>query len=256
MKRAVLIFQTLSSVTLLSVTLLSVTLVLIPALPARAQSGHAQAVELWVNQLRGQRGLPALQLDPFLRRAAADYGRELAGAGVLSHVDQRGGRALDRLHAHGDTASLVGEILGSGADLQLLIPAWENSLSHRDVLANPLWTHCGAAAVPHADTMIWVILFASRRIDPLDISASKDGYRVCGRLRSLEAEEPVLLSGTRNIVPQRWDPPTREFCFIIPAERGAIYHRLGYRSEGGALVVTDTFFPDRYATSDRAEELR
>ena len=240
-------------------------LVLLFPLVAPAAFGEgAETAEVlaWVNPLRAQRGLPELDRDPLLERTAAAYAADLERRGVLSHVDERGRRALERFHAAGGTTVLVGEILGGGAALPSVTAAWEASAGHREVVLNPLWTHCGAAAFRSDAAAVWVVLFTCHRIYPLEILRRTDCYLVRGRLNSARVEEPILLSGIETIDPLHWDSASGEFSFSIPLNREEIYHRLGYRSPGGGLVVTNTFYPLEAAvtsgavTSDRESELR
>ena len=214
------------------------------------------AVPAWLDRIRAQKGLPILRVDPVLERSAADYAAELAESGVLSHVDALGRRALQRVRDHGGTAVLIGEILGSGPDVRSIISAWEQSISHSEVVVNSLWTHYGVASVPHDRNRVWVVLFASHRIYPLEICGTADGYLVRGVLTAEEAEEPLLFSGIDKLPLTDWDPFDREFSFLIPTDRQSTYHRLGYRSKAGGLVITNTFYPQRIATSDQGREPR
>jgi uncharacterized protein YkwD len=236
---------------------------LVPLVPygAFGETTNAAGVLAWLNQLRGQRGLSELATDPLLGQTAAAYAADLARRELLSHVDQWGRRALERFQASGGTTVLVGEILGSGAELASVIAAWEASPSHREVVLNPLWTHCGAAAAQSGSTAVWVVLFTSNRIYPLRIQRSADGYLIRGRFTSALAEQPILLSGVETIDPLHWDAASGEFSFSIPFDREEIYCRLGYRSQEGGLVVTNTFYPIRAVTSeavtsDREKESR
>jgi len=228
---------------------------------AFAEGANAAAVLVWVNHLRAQRGLPELDRDPLLERTAAAYAVDLKRRGVLSHVDERGRRALERFHAAGGTTVLVGEILGGGAALPSVTAAWEASAGHREVVLNPLWTHCGAAVFRSGAAAVWVVLFTCHRIYPMEILHRTDGYLIRGRFTSARVEEPILLSGIETIDPLHWDSASGEFSFSVPLDREEIYHRLGYRSPGGGLVVTNTFYPleaatSEAATSDRGRELR
>ena len=214
------------------------------------------AVPTWLNRMRAGQGLSVLRVDPVLEEAAAEYAADLAERGVLSHVDALGRRALQRVRDHGGTAVLIGEILGSGPDFQSVTSAWQQSISHREIAANPLWTHYGAASAPHGRNRVWVVLFAGHRIYPLEICGTADGYLVRGVLTTAEAEEPLLFSGLELLPLTDWDPSGREFSFLIPTDRQSTYHRLGYRSQTGVLVITNTFYPQRIATSDRGREPR
>jgi hypothetical protein len=161
---------------------------------------------------------------------------------------------------------LVGELLGSGAASASVIAAWEASAGHREVVLNPLWTHCGIAVERSGTTSVWVVLFTSHRVYPLQILPSAQGYLIRGRLASVRAQEPVLISGIQPIDPLHWDSASGEFAFFVSGEREEIYHRLGYRSIDGALVVTNTFYPvaclgskateSEAVTSDRERESR
>jgi hypothetical protein len=101
-----------------------------------------------------------------------------------------------------------------------------------------------------------VVLFASHRIYPLEIRGGADGYLVHGVLTAAEAEEPLLYSGIELIPLSDWNPSGREFSYLIPPERRNLYHRLGYRSQTGDLVITNTFYLQGVATSDRGREPR
>ena len=239
---------------------------LLPAPAAHAEGADRAGVLAWVNGLRTQRGLPQLGVDPLLEEAAAAYAADLGRRGVLSHVDELGRRALERVHAAGGTTVLVGEILGSGAALRSVAAAWEASTDHREIVLNPLWTHCGSAALGYGTTAVWVVLFTSHRIWPLEILHCDGGYLIRGRLAAAGAEAPVLLSGIEPVDPLHWNPSSRQFSFFVPTERERIYPRLGYRSGEDALVVTNTFYPLRAVqsqaaasdalTSDRERECR
>ena len=227
-----------------------------------AEAAEAPAVLAWVNRLRAQRGLSKLGTDPLLEKTAAAYVVDLAERGILSHVDKQGRRALQRFRAYGGTTVLVGEILGSAATLRPVTAAWQASAEHLEVVLNPLWTHCGAATAQRAGSNpVWVVLFTRHRIDPLEILRCPEGYLIRGRLTDLRALEPILLSGIETIDPLHWDSRKGEFSFLVPPDRGQIYHRLGYRSRDGGLVVANTFYPlealtSEVVTSDREKESR
>ena len=223
---------------------------LLPAPAAHAEGVDRAGVLAWVNGLRIRRGLPQLGVDPLLEEAAAAYAADLGRRGVLSHVDERGRRALERVQAAGGTTVLVGEILGSGAALGSVTAAWEASTDHREIVLNPLWTHCGSAALRYGTTTVWVVLFASHRIWPLEILHCAGGCLIRGRLAAAGAEEPVLLSGIEPVDPLHWDSASGEFSFFVSEDREGIYHRLGYRTADGGLIVTNTFYPPEAAKSD------
>lgn len=227
-----------------------------PAVNAQSADPAAAPLRDWVNDLRAERGLAELEIDPLLEQTAAAYAADLGRRGVLSHVDESGRRALQRFQDRGGTTVLVGEVLGSGASPASVTAAWEQSAGHRDVLLNPLWTHCGAASASTGKTTVWVLLFTSHRIYPLQILRCPDGFLIRGRLVSDRAEEPVLISGIETIDPLFWDSASRGFSFFLSPQREQIYHRLGYRSTEDTLVVTNTFYLHKAATSGRERECR
>jgi hypothetical protein len=155
---------------------------------------------------------------------------------------------------------LVGEVLGAGRTILGVRTAWESSPEHLRVVLNARWTHCGAATASSGATAIWVVLFTSHRVYPLEILSLPDRYLIRGRLVPAGVREPVLISGTEPVEALHWDPGKREFSFVVPPERESIYHRLGYRTGEGRLVVTNTFVPLEAAsssgsiTSDREKE--
>jgi hypothetical protein len=221
----------------------------VPLSAAVADTAISAEVLSWINALRSPLGLTSLAADPTLERTAETYAADLARRGILSHVDEQGRRALQRVQAEGGTSVLVGEILGGGNTLEGVGAAWESSPGHRRVVLNPRWTHCGAATVRSATTGIWVVLFASHRVYPLEILRNPGGYLIRGRIAAAGAREPVLISGIEAVEALQWDAGRREFSFLVPLERGTIYHRLGYRSVEGSLVVTNTFVPLQAASS-------
>jgi hypothetical protein len=240
------------------IVILLITLLVLPivAVPCESNGQNSAAVLPWVNQLRTSQGLAALEVDPLLERTAAAYAIDLARRGELAHMDEQGRRALQRYQAQGGTTVLVGEILGSGPDLLSVTTAWSASSSHSRVAGNSLWTHCGAAAVPYGQTEVWVLMFTSHRIEPLQILPTPEGYRVHGRLGSVQGQEPLLLSGIETVEPLHWDSLNREFTYLISRRRGELFHRLGYKTRSGVFVVTNTFYPVRIVTSDRGRERR
>lgn len=225
-----------------------ILLLLLLLLPVPARAGEALA---WAAGLRAGRGLPPLAPDPALERAAAAYAQVLAASGRLSHRDASGRGALLRVREAGGSAARVGEILGAGPSLAAVAAAWEASPTHAAVALDPGWTHAGEGRAPAGPAgEVWVLLFAQQRVEGLALDRLPDGaFRLAGRFRDEEAAEPVLLSGVRSLAAVRWDPRRREFLFRIPAAAGALYHRLGYRTAGGEVLLTGAFFPEAAATS-------
>jgi hypothetical protein len=242
-------------IVILSILLFALSLTFVTQAVWAELSGTTYVL-VWVNQLRAGQNLSQLKVDPLLEQTAEAYAADLAERRILSHVDELGRRALERFRVQGGTTVLIGEILGSGPRLPEVAAAWAESPSHREVMLNPLWTHCGAAAVRAGETAVWVVLFTNNRVDPLQILLSTEGYLIRGRLNPDRAAEPVLFSGILPIDPLDWDPDSGEFSYLIPRDREGIFHRLGYRSRGGEFTVTNTFFPEQAVTFDPGKERR
>jgi uncharacterized protein YkwD len=209
-----------------------------------------EAVLSWVSSAREAAGLPVLEVDPILRRAAVRYAAELASRGVLSHRDAQGGSALDRVRAAGGTSTLVGEILGSGPGAAEVCAAWATSGAHRAVVEGTRWTHVGTGCATRGTRQVWVVLFAARRVQDLRIQVeAPEGFRVSGRLPAPIGRRPFLMSGLEPVEPALWRPDTGEFVYHLGPGTGQLYHRLGFVDADGTVAVTDAFYPARVATS-------
>jgi uncharacterized protein YkwD len=152
---------------------LPLALLLLAASSAYGECPQAHGDEMlgWISTIRGAVGLGPLEMDPILEHVAGEYAHELARRGVLSHRDARGRDALDRTQLAGGTATIIGEILGSGPGPAEVGAAWAASRTHRSVVENPLWTHVGAGCTVLGTRQVWVVLFAAKRIRSLRIEA-------------------------------------------------------------------------------------
>ena len=219
-----------------------------PPVPRSAAPPNATGAEAlaWANLFRAARGLQAVAADPALERCARLYALELAASGRLSHRDARGRAALQRYREAGGSAVRVGELLGSGPELAAVAAAWESSPAHAGLALRPGWTQAGAGSALRGSGEVWVLLFAEQEVQDLRLQAlpgPTGGYLLTGRFRAAEAAEPLLLSGLRAVPAREWRPGERLFAFLIPAEAGRLYHRLGYRTASGRWVLTDAFYP-------------
>jgi uncharacterized protein YkwD len=267
---------------------LPLALLLLAASSAYGECPQAHGDEMlgWISTIRGAVGLGPLEMDPILEHVAGEYAHELARRGVLSHRDARGRDALDRTQLAGGTATIIGEILGSGPGPAEVGAAWAASRTHRSVVENPLWTHVGAGCTVLGTRQVWVVLFAAKRIRSLRIEAlggsqagssdrrsadyesavsagaapagsvDEPGYQVSGRLPPGTDLQPLLLSGLRVVEPELWLPETGEFLYRLPSGARDLYHRLGYRDSQGRVTITDAFYPGRATTSFREMGLR
>jgi hypothetical protein len=153
--------------------LLPLAVLLLGASTAYCECPQADGDEIrgWISSIRGTTGLGPLETDPILEQVAGEYALELARRGVLSHRDTKGGDALDRTQLAGGTATLIGEILGSGPGPAEVAAGWAASEIHRSVVENALWTHLGVGCTVLGSRQVWVVLFAARRIRSLRIEA-------------------------------------------------------------------------------------
>jgi uncharacterized protein YkwD len=130
---------------------------LLPEAPAGGvQRGPAQfaavadGVLAEANRARRGAGAPALQADPDLEHAAAEYAAELAGRGVLDHDSPAPGRRTvsQRVDAVGVAWSRVAENLGlvrthEAAVAGTVVRLWLESPGHRSNLLDAGYTRAG-----------------------------------------------------------------------------------------------------------------
>jgi hypothetical protein len=219
---------------------------------AAGADGLAGGMLEGINAIRLAEGGQPLLREEALSRTAGAYARELAARGVLSHRDESGQSALERYHRQGGTAGLVGEVLGTGSSASVVLAAWQQSRPHRDILLDGRWTHAGTGTLVLPDgTELWVVVFARRLVEELEVRLSPEGYIVEGRFTAAAdgVAAPVLYSGIWSLQPDSWRAVERRFRFVVPEEQGRLYHRLGYVGEHGEIRITDVFFPAGAATS-------
>lgn len=209
-----------------------------------------------INEIRLDNGLAILKHGEVLDKTAAAYAQAMHEHSRLAHRDRYNRTALDRYRAMGGTRSIIGEIIGSGPNLERVVEAWLKSDSHRNLILKSDWTHLGYGS--DSDRRIWVVLFTIARTDHLRIEKSAGGYSFSGKLivGTTQAQQPVLLSGITEIEPLFWDRASGVFRYHIPAAAGALYHRLGFISSDGMLKITDVFYPERLLTFFLKEELQ
>lgn len=221
-----------------------IIIVLLTAVPLFSEPDLAEAL----NNLRVQRGLAILKQDRVLRQVASDYAEELLERKILSHQGRGGERALSRYRSCGGTSVIVGEIIGSGVDLNQVIRAWQQSPTHLGAIIKEDWTHLGWGTVRGSVNRIWVVLFTVKRVENLKLEKKNGVFMLSGFLITEEAEQPVLFSGINPLSPLKWEPETGYFSFSIPLKSGMDYHRLGYSSRDSQIKITDVFYPERLLT--------
>lgn len=110
-------------------------------------------------QYYGVRGWPLPAVDARLEESARARATVLAAQGELTHVDQDGRGPADQMLVLGGGPGAYGEILGAGADLELVWKAWLLSPRHRAVLDEPGWQRWGWGRAARGPNWVWVVRF-------------------------------------------------------------------------------------------------
>lgn len=220
--------------------------VLLTLLALRPPGVGAQTLLARINTARA--GLPALEWDGALARAAEAYARELRARGVLDHTGSGGERVVDRVRARGVTEARVGEILGTGRSEPAVVSAWMASPDHAGLILDPGWTHLGAGV--SGDGTVWVVVFSARRVVDLVVARTAAGDVVSGRFTPTDVERPLLFVNLGRYEATSWDPADGRFRFdVARLDLDASYVRLGYVSMGGALRITNVLGTPRGISS-------
>ena len=130
-----------------------------------------QLLEL-TNEERQRLGLPALQSDPVLEKAAYLKGQDMMAKGYFAHNSPSGVTPWYWFRAAGYSYRYAGENLAIGfADSQELHTAWDNSPAHRENILNPNYKEIGIAVLrgnfEGAETYVVVQLFGAQKSQPL-----------------------------------------------------------------------------------------
>lgn len=127
----------------------------------------AAAARDMVNAYRRDSGLPPLDLDSRLMRAAEAHAGDLAGRDRLSHRGSDGSDPWLRVRRAGFEPQLAAENVGAGqADFAEVFRNWQDSRSHDQNLRLPDATHMGVAVVYDPDTSyqtFWALVFGAPR---------------------------------------------------------------------------------------------
>ncbi len=125
-----------------------------------------QAVVNWINAARQTEGLPALNVDMRLSRAARAHSQDMADRGALTHTGSDGSSLQARIARAGYQASEVSELLaGAEGNPRSLVNLWLNSSAHRQVLLAP-WDDVGVGLATAPGTsyyFYWTVKLASRQ---------------------------------------------------------------------------------------------
>ncbi len=99
------------------------------------------------------------RIDGGLSAACLERAAELAGSGVLAHVDERGLGPGEQAMARGLPPGEYGEILGSGPTPEAVWRAWLASPTHRSILVEPGWTIWGWGSAARGSVTVYVLRF-------------------------------------------------------------------------------------------------
>jgi len=122
-----------------------------------------------INNYRTDQGLNSLVIEDSLSITAHKYALELIEEGRLNHIDNNGGRVLNRYRASGGTAVKAGEILGTSTDLQHIFDAWKESPSHNRLMKNDKWQRIGSAVIEDQGNLVALVLFSNSLVETVII---------------------------------------------------------------------------------------
>ena len=107
----------------------------------------------------------ALSVHAILREVALRHATELSRRRTLSHADEHGLDAPQRVTNAGYRWCIAGENIARGQpDATEVVRSWRTSAGHCEVLMNPLYVHTGVALVISDDPTYptyWVQVFAA-----------------------------------------------------------------------------------------------
>lgn len=117
--------------------------------------------------------MPALRRSPILANSARDHARDVASAGLESHVGSDGSTLRERISRYGRFKGYTAENIYFGpadplqAVLRLLIDPGTTNQLHRLSLLNPDLREAGAAFLPHPETGYVLVLDLATETQPL-----------------------------------------------------------------------------------------
>jgi len=198
-----------------------------------------------INAIRKTGQLSTLEEDTVLTNTALRYSEELFQIGKLTHTDTLGNKALGRYREQGGTVLRVGEILGVGTEVDSIITAWLESASHKAVMLNPQWTHCGYGIWESMGLKIIVMLFIEKKITQLLITHTSNNVTITG-YSTLPYEFLIALySADKFYQPVTWEQSTRFFEFRI-GQKAPVCLELGYLDSNNQFHSTDIIYPYKY----------
>lgn len=132
--------------------------VLIPVADAFAED---DVVEM-VNKVRRQYGVPPMQPEAKLEKAAFHQAKLMANAGKIGHSIGWGNTFTGRLKQAGIRGPAAENVASGQKDVPAALNAWLNSAGHRKNLLDPIFTRYGLAYAARADKphyLYWAMLY-------------------------------------------------------------------------------------------------
>ena len=123
-----------------------------------------------INGRRSAAGLPALQREEHLERAAWRHTLEMAEHDVLEHVSEGSGTPADRVHAEGLSIADIGENVSMHHATSDAQTSLEASPPHLANMTSARFTHVGLAAVRDGDMVYVTQVFG--RLEPAEPTAT------------------------------------------------------------------------------------
>lgn len=111
-----------------------------PVEPASASAGDESAFVTALNQVRADNGLPALTVNNELSNLAREHARVMADAGEIFHANPISA-------GYGGEWAKLGENVGVGAGVEVLIDAFVASPGHFANIVDPAFTEVGVGVV-------------------------------------------------------------------------------------------------------------
>lgn len=132
-----------------------------------------------MNVYRAEEGLPPLQLDERIHRAAEDRMRDMEEGEYWSHRSPDGRSPFTWLASNAYDYQAAGENLANGFETaRLLVQAWMESPGHRANIMSGDYQDCGIAIIDGstkgpADGKSIVVMFAKKMGPPIVLRSSK-----------------------------------------------------------------------------------
>lgn len=133
-----------------------------PGEPAGCGVAPGEGVAEAVDELRRDRGLSGITVDPRLVTAAERHSADMARHGFIGHTGSDGSSFAERAAAAGYPPVSMGEVVAAGyASPESVVAGWLRSRGHRDILLGRSFRHIGAACVASgAGTPYWAAVLA------------------------------------------------------------------------------------------------